>query len=66
MLIDAQRLLGDKQYKDAGAKLAAAQAMADKTPYELHILARLTGALAAATGDADLAAQQHELASQGP
>ncbi len=66
VLIDAQRLLGDKQYKDAGAKLAAAQAMADKTPYELHILARLTGALAAATGDADLAAQQHELASQGP
>lgn len=65
LLIDAQRLLGDKQYKDAGAKLAAAEAMADKTPYELHILARLRGALAVSTGDADLAAQQLELASQG-
>ena len=65
LLIDAQRLLGDKQYKDAGAKLATAEAMADKTPYELHILARLRVALAASTGDADLAAQQYELASQG-
>ena len=66
VLIDAQRLLADKQYKDAGAKLATAEAMVDKTPYEQHILARLRGALAASIGDADLAAQQHELASQGP
>jgi len=66
LLIEAQRLLGEKQYKDAGAKLAAAEAMADKTPYELHILARLKGALATGNGDADQAAQQYALASQGP
>ncbi len=65
LLIDAQRLLGDKQYKEATAKLVAAEAMLDKTPYELHILARLKGALASASGDADTAAQQFELASQG-
>lgn len=65
-LIDAQRLLLDKQYKEAAAKLAAAEAVADKTPYELHILARLKGGLASANNDADAAAQQYELASQGP
>ena len=65
-LIDAQRLLLDKQYKEAAAKLAAAEAVADKTPYELHILARLKGGLASATNDADAAAKQYDLASQGP
>ncbi|MDP2369762.1 tetratricopeptide repeat protein [Rhodoferax sp.] len=66
LLVDAQRMLGDKQYKEAAAKLVAAEAIADKTPYELHILARLKSAHANATGDADAAAQQYELASQGP
>lgn len=65
-LIDAQRLLAANQYKEAAAKLVAADVVADKTPYESHILARLKGALASATNDADGAAQQYELASQGP
>ncbi len=66
LLRDAQRLLGEKMNQEAADKLVAAAAMADQTPYEQHILARLKGALAVATGDVALAAQQYELASQGP
>lgn len=65
-LLEAQRLLIEKNNKAAAEKVAAAEAVADKTPYELHILARVKGALATAMGDADLAVQQYELASQGP
>lgn len=66
LLRDAQRLLGEKKSPEAADKLRAAEAIADKTSYELHILARLKGALAVATDDAAQAAQQYELASQGP
>ena len=66
LLLDAQRLLGEKDNKEAAAKVLAAEAIADKTPYELHILARVKGALATAMGDAESAALQYELASQGP
>ncbi|MFZ4481390.1 MAG: tetratricopeptide repeat protein [Rhodoferax sp.] len=66
LLIDAQRLLGEKNNSEAAGKILAAEAVADKTPYEQHILARVKGALATAMGDADLAVQQYELASQGP
>jgi len=66
LLLDAQRLLAEKNNAQAAAKVQAAEAVADKTPYELHILARVKGALAIAMGDADLAVQQYELASQGP
>lgn len=65
-LLDAQRLLIEKNNEQVAAKVQAAEAVADKTPYELHILARVKGALAIAMGDADLAVQQYELASQGP
>ena len=66
LLLDAQRLLGEKNTKDAADKVRAAEAVASQTPYEQHILARIKGALAQVSGDADLAAQQYELASQGP
>ena len=66
LLLEAQRLIGEKQTKEAAERIAAAEAVPDKTPYEQHILARVKGALAAALGDADLAAVQYELASQGP
>ena len=66
LLLDAQRLLGEKNTKDAADKVRAAEAVANQTPYEQHILARVRGALAQVSGDADLAAQQYELASQGP
>ncbi len=65
-LLDAQRLIGEKNTKDAADRISAAEAVTNKTPYELHVLALLKGALASALGDADLAAQQYELASQGP
>ena len=64
-LQEAQRLLAEKKPKEAAEKLVAAEAVEGKTPYESHILARLKLAAASATGDADTAAQQYELASQG-
>ena len=66
LLQDAQRLLGERKGSDAADKLAAADAVDNKTPYERHILARLKIALAGVTSNAELAAQQFELASQGP
>ena len=66
LLIDAQRMLGEKNTKDAAEKLRAADAVANQTPYEQHILARVKGALAQVSGDADMAAQQYQLASEGP
>ncbi len=65
-LLDAQRLIGEKNYAEASAKVSAAQAVANPTPYELHIIARVKGALATATGDAKMAAEQYEIATQGP
>jgi hypothetical protein len=66
LLQDAQRLLGEKKGAEASDKLAAAEAVENKSAYERHILARLKIALAGLTGNAELAAQQVELASQGP
>ena len=66
LLIDAQRLLGEKNTKDAAEKLRAAEAVANQTPYEQHILARVKGALAQLSGDAEMADAQYQLASQGP
>lgn len=65
LLQDAQRLLAEKKSQEAADKLLAAEAVADKTGYELHILARLKLSLALATADAALAAQQYQLASSG-
>ncbi|MEI6598855.1 MAG: hypothetical protein WCN21_00165 [Comamonadaceae bacterium] len=65
LLIEAQRLLGEKNTKDAADKLRAAEAVPNQTPYEQHILARVKGALAQVSGDADMAAQQYQLASEG-
>ncbi len=66
LLVEAQRLLADDKGKEAADKLAAAEAVTNKTPYELHILALLKGALAALVDDVELAVQQYEVASQGP
>lgn len=65
LLQDAQRLLAENKSQEAADKLAAAAAVTHPTPYELHVLARLKMALAVATDDAGLAAQQYQLASQG-
>lgn len=65
-LLDAQRLIGEKNYSEAAAKIGVAQAIANPTPYEVHIIARVKGALATATGDAKMAAEQYEIAIQGP
>lgn len=66
LLFEAQRLLSEKKVKEAAVSLLAAEAVADKTPYEAHVLARLKGAMASASADAELAAQQYLLASPGP
>lgn len=66
LLQEAQRLLVEGKGSAAADTLRAAQALADRTPYEQHVLARLTLALAGLNGDAELAAQQFELASLGP
>ncbi len=65
-LQEAQRLLVEGKGSAAADKLRAADAVENKTPYEQHALARLKIALAGLSGDAELAAQQFELASQGP
>ena len=65
LLEEAQRLLVEKRSKEAADKLAGAEAVADKTPYERYLLARVKVALAVADGDAALAAEQFQLASQG-
>lgn len=65
-LLDAQRLIGEKNYTEAAAKIAIAEAIANPTPYEVHIIARVKGAMATAAGDAKMAAEQYEIASQGP
>lgn len=64
-LMEAQRLMQGKDFKAAAESLGAAELITEKTPYELHVTARVKGALAAATGDADLAARQYELAAAG-
>lgn len=65
-LLDAQRLIGEKNYTEAAAKIGVAEAIPNPTPYEVHIIARVKGALATAAGDAKMAAEQYEIASQGP
>jgi hypothetical protein len=47
----AQELINAKQFKEGLAKLAEADTIAAKTPYELYILERLRGPAAAAIGD---------------
>ena len=66
VLQEAQGLLIDGKSGAAADKLRAADAVENKTPYEQHVLARLKIALAGLSGDAEFAAQQFELASQGP
>ena len=66
LLQEAQALLIDAKTSAAADKLRAADAVENKTSYEQHVLARLKIALAGLSGDAELAAQQFELASLGP
>ncbi len=66
LLQDAQRLLVEGKGSAAADKLRAAEAVANRTPYEQYVLARLALALAGLNGDAERAAQQFELASLGP
>lgn len=63
---EVQRLLINQQPKEAASKLASADAIKDKTPYEMHVFARLKGVLAATTDDAEMAVQAYGVASQGP
>lgn len=65
-LIEAQRLLGEKNTRAAADKVRLAEAVPDKTAYEQHVLARVKGAIGVLSGDADLAAAQYQIASTGP
>lgn len=61
----AQKALAAKDYKAALAKIAAAEATADLTPYERYIIARLKSSAAVSSNDykAALAAMDQVLAS---
>jgi len=54
-LLDAQALLNEKKYAQAGEKIQLANALADKSPYESFITARVGLALAVAEDDASSA-----------
>jgi hypothetical protein len=58
----AQDLINAKQFKEALAKLAEADKIAAKTPYEIYILERLRGPAAAATSDHAMAAKSFQIA----
>ena len=66
VLTQAQNQLHGADLKGAAQSLQDADLITEKTPYELHLIARIKGALAAATTDADEAARQFEIAAQGP
>lgn len=65
-LMDAQGLIEEKKFTQAAVKIGVAEAVVNPTPYELHVIARVKGALASATGDARGAAEQYEIAARGP
>jgi len=56
----AESLYKSKKYKDALAKVAEADAVAAKTPYETYMVQRTRGSIAAAAGDNDTAAKAFE------
>jgi hypothetical protein len=58
----AQDFINAKQFKEGLAKLAEADAIANKTPYENYILERLRGPAAAATGDNAVATKSFQFA----
>jgi hypothetical protein len=58
----AQELINAKQFKEALAKLAEADKIAAKTPYEVYILERLRGPAAAAISDHTTAARSFQIA----
>jgi len=58
----AQDLINAKQFKEALAKLAEADKIAAKTPYEIYILERLRGPAAAAISDHITAAKSFQIA----
>ncbi|MFM7460976.1 MAG: hypothetical protein ACKO15_09100, partial [Burkholderiales bacterium] len=57
----AQDLINAKQFKEALAKLAEADKIAAKTPYEIYILERLRGPAAAAISDHTTAAKSFQI-----
>lgn len=59
-LLPIQDLLKAGQHKEALARIADADALTGKTPYELFILDRLRGAAAAGAGEIDLAVRSFE------
>lgn len=56
----AQELAKAKNYKEALAKIAEADAVAGKTPNESFLIARMRGALAMQAGDTELALKSFE------
>src|ERR1700751_6140299 len=56
----AQDLYRAHKYKDALAKIAAADAVPGKTAYETYMVLEMRGAAAMAAGDSGLAAQAYE------
>ncbi len=53
----AKDLMGAQKYKEALAKIAETDAVANKTPYENFIIERMRGAAAAGAGDIDTSAK---------
>ncbi len=58
----AQDFINAKQFKEGLAKLAEAEAIANRTPYETYILERLRGPAAAAIGDTAVATKSFQFA----
>ncbi len=56
----AQALIKEEKYKEALAKIAETDAVANKTPYEIYSIDRLRGATAARAGDTKLAGSSFE------
>ncbi|MCX7176517.1 MAG: tetratricopeptide repeat protein [Proteobacteria bacterium] len=59
-LLGIQDLLKAGQHKEALTRIAEADALSGKTPYEVFILDRLRGAAAAGSGETDLAVRSFE------
>lgn len=53
----AQELVKQQKYREALAQVDAANAIADKSPYEMLVIGRMQGAAALGAGDSDLAAK---------
>lgn len=56
----ADSLFKAKKYREALAKVAEADAAANKTPYETYVIQRTKGSIAAAAGENDTAAKAFE------